>query len=463
MSSLTQLLYTARDGLTAQSFGLNVTGQNVANVATPGYTRREALLQTRAFATQTTGSVDVAGLRRVTDDYVDRRFYESLGLSSSASEYDRHLSEVEALFNDAAGLGIGTDLDRLFSSFSALASNPSDTTTRAQVLAAADGFALRVRDTADSLAAERDNLLSQAQTVVGEINQTATQVARLNRAISNAEALGNDAADLKDQRHQLLLGLSEEIDVRTFYDSDGDLVVQTAGTTLVEGGFARSLSLDLAPGGALRLQTERSGGPGSEITQFLKGGKLAAIRDARDGDLLAISQRLDGFVFDVASAVNAQHAAGFGLDGVSGRALFSINATSAGAARSIAVDAAVANQPDKIAAADSAVTVPGGSDNAVLLAGLANQALASGGTRTFSQAYGDLVGDVGLRKLNAAQQAETRDALHAQNANMREALSGVSLDEEMVALTRFQRAYEASARVLTTVDQLLQNLLEVGR
>ena len=145
-SSLTQLLYTARDGLTAQSYGLGVTGQNISNVNTPGYVRREAVLETRALGDNNTGSVNAAGIRRATDVFIERRQFETTGLTSAASEHDKNLANVEGLFNDQSGTGLGTALDNVFKSFSALASNPSDPTARRTVSQAAEDFTARVRD-----------------------------------------------------------------------------------------------------------------------------------------------------------------------------------------------------------------------------------------------------------------------------------------------------------------------------
>jgi flagellar hook-associated protein 1 len=463
MAGLSTLLNTARDALTAQSYGVGVTGQNISNVNTPGYVRREAILQPRVMGTQTVGSVEVLGLRRVADQFIDRRHMAAMGLSSAAGERDQQLTRLEGLFNDLAGTGMGSSLDALFGSFSTLASNPNDPTSRQAVLERAVNFADRTRETADALAEHRDDLLQQGNSTVGEINSRATEIAQLNRQIAMAEASGEDAADLKDRRNQLLLDLSTKVDIRTFSDGAGSIVVQAAGTTLVEGAAARSFSIDLAGDGSMRLLASREGGPTMEVTGSLSGGKLAGIFESRDQDLAQVITRFDQFVTDVASAINTQHAAGFGLDGVAGRALFSIT-PGPGAARSITVDPAVAGNPSRIAAASTALTLPGGSDNAAALARLANAMTTSGGTQTAAQGYGSLVGDIGLRKASAAAEMSLRGDVEAQIGAMRESVSGVSLDEEMVNLTKYQRAYEAAAKVLTTVDELLQELLaRIGR
>lgn len=462
MGSLNQLLYTARDSLTAQSYGLSVTGQNITNVNTPGYVRRDPLLETRALGTSTTGTVTATGLRRATDVYIERRELTARGSAAAASEHDRQLASLEAVFNDLGATGLGSALDGLFSSFSALATNPSDPTARGAVLGAADAFASRASAIGDSISDQKNELFKAAQDTAREINEKATAIAELNRRIQAAEAQGEDAADLKDQRNNVLLGLSTLVDVRTIPDNQGSIIVQASGATLVEGGDARALGIDLAADGSLRILSTRASGNTSEVTQFLTGGKLAGIKEARDVDLFAVGDKLDKLVFDVANAVNTQHAAGFGADGVSGRNLFDVPAVTLGAARGIRLSADVAGNPAAVAAAATGATVPGGSENAVALADIFKTPLSGG--RTAAESYADIVGDVGQRKAAVAQAAETQNAIKEQVQAMRESVSGVSLDEEMVSLTKYQRAYEAAGRVLSTVDQLLQDLINrVGR
>lgn len=464
MSSLTQLLYTARDSLTAQSYGLNVTGQNITNVNTPGYVKRDPLLETRALGTATTGSVTATGLRRATDIYIERRELAARGSAAAASEHDKQLSSVEALFNDVGGTGLGSSLDALFASFSSLAANPNDPTSRTNVLAAAGAFADRANAMGDSLSSAKNELLRQAQETTDEINKRAQSIAVLNQRIVVAETQGQDAADLKDQRNNLLLGLSDLVDIRTIAGDNGSITVQASGATLVEGGDARSLGVDLHSDGTLRITATSFGGagPGSEVTQFLTGGKLGGIKEARDVDVFAVAKKLDQLVFDVANAVNAQHAAGVGQDGVSGRNLFDVGGVPEDATRTIRLGAAVAGNPAAIAASSTVGGLPGGSDNAVALADVFNTGLSGG--RTAAETYGDIVGYVGQRKSAIEQSVETQQAIKEQVQAMRESVSGVSLDEEMVSLTKFQRAYEAAGRVLSTVDQLMQDLInQVGR
>jgi flagellar hook-associated protein 1 FlgK len=196
-----------------------------------------------------------------------------------------------------------------------------------------------------------------------------------------------------------------------------------------------------------------------DVTSQVMGGKLGGLREARDVDAKATLQNLDQLAYDVATAVNTQHAAGFGLDGNNGRALFSVSGTAPGAAASLTLNPAMTGHPEFLAAASTNTSLPGGSDNAAAIAALASQPIATGG-KTAADAYGDIVGDIGQRKAAAAQDAQVRDSMKAQAKSMRDSSSGVSLDEEMVNLTRYQRAYEAATKLLNTADQLMASLIQ---
>jgi flagellar hook-associated protein 1 FlgK len=463
MGSLMSLLNTARDALNAQSYALDVTGQNISNVNTPGYVRRSPILETQALGSTTTGSVKIGGLQRATDVYTERATYQANGAAAAANTRDQALSSVESLFNDTSGQGLAASLGNVFSSFSALAANPTDATTRANVLSAADAFSQRVNQTANSLQQTSNDLLKQGQETVSEINQRATDIAKLNKQIQAAQAQGNDASDLLDQRDAKLSDLSQLVDVHTITDNQGNLIVQASGATLVDGGTASSLSVGVAADGSMQILSDQPS-PNSDVTQFLTGGSLAGIKQARDVDIASVSSQLDQLTFDVATAINTQHAAGYGTDGGTGRNLFDIPATATGAARAISLSADVAGHPERVAAASSAATTPGGSDNAAALSGLADLSIASGNTETAANAYGDLVGTVGELKASSARNVTTQTAVQQQAQTMQQSLSGVSLDDEMVALTKYQNAYGAATKVLNTVDQMMSDLMNaVGR
>ena len=458
---LGSVLNTARDALTAQSYGLTVTGQNIANATTPGYVRREALLQTKALGTQAFGTVEVGGMRRATDLFTQRKLYESIGLGASAQEQNRQMSQVEALFNDFQGAGMSDALDQMFGSFSSLAANPSDPATRISVLDRAEAFAQRANDTSNALATQRNEMFAQAQEAVKNVNERAKDLARVEAEITIARSGGGDPSDLLQEREELLRSMGEIVNVRVIEDGEGRAVVSAAGATLVEGANFNQLSLDLDDNGAIRLWSSSASGAKSEVTRFLTGGTLGGLKEARDVDLFKVQSQLDDFVWGVGDAINQQHAAGVGLDGQTGRNIFDLGPGpgAANTARSIKISADVLGQPDRVAAASAAGSLPGGSDNAIELVRLGTRPILAGGTQSPGTAYGALIADVGLRTKRAQDTAEHREAVHAQIENLFQSQSGVSLNEEMIQLTKYQRAFEAASKVLTTVDGLLEDLM----
>jgi flagellar hook-associated protein 1 len=457
---LSDILNTARDAMTAQSFALSVTGQNVANVNTPGYVRRTAEIVTRDMGGGNFGSTTVAGLRRTADEFVDQRHLALTGLSSEAAERDQLLSQTEALFNDFQGTGLGGSLNALFSSFSSLAASPTDLNTRATVLDNAEAFTGQVHATSQGLQNLRTDLFSEARDLVGQINSKVDTVAQLSGRINAAKAAGEEPADLEDIRDAALGDLAQMVEIRTFTDGNGQLVVQGPGTTLVQGSNARHLGMDIGADGAVRILSQnKSGTGGSDVTSFLSAGKLSGVLQVRDGDLVDMLSNLDDLAFNVANQINSVHSAGFGLDGASGRNLLSVGASAAGAALSLKVDADMAGHPDRVGASSSGATLPGDGGQAVLLARLGETPIAALGDLDPAQAYAQLVGRVGQRKQDAASTLSTREAMSAQVEVVRQSISGVSLDEEMVSLTKYQRAFEAASRVFTTADQLLQDLM----
>jgi flagellar hook-associated protein 1 FlgK len=456
---ITNLLGLARDALTAQGFGLDVTGQNIANASTPGYVRRTALLETRAVGTVTYGGVRVAGIGRAADQFLDARVYTAGSFSSSANSRNTALAQVESLFNDTSGTGFADSLEALFGSFSALATNPNDPTARGATLSSADAFASRLREASNQLSAQRTSILSEAQATAAQVTQTAAQIAKLNGKIGDAEVAGTDGSDLRDQRDKLVGELAEKINIHVFTDGGGKLVIAAAGTTLVEGTNAASLGVTTDAGGAMQILVQRAGGSNFDVTAQTTGGVLGGLKEARETDLVAVAQKLDQLAYDVATAINTQHAAGVGLDGLGSRNLFTLTGSPTGAAATIALNAAMIGHPEFVAAASTAAELPSGSTNAIALARLADGNVASGGTRTPIEAYSDLVGDIGARKASAAQEVTLRDAILSQAQSARESTSGVSMDEELISLSKYQRAYEAASKLFRTADELLANLI----
>jgi flagellar hook-associated protein 1 FlgK len=240
-------------------------------------------------------------------------------------------------------------------------------------------------------------------------------------------------------------------------------ILLDGGTALVraEGGTS-PLGTSTDPTTGLVRVTRNVSGLDEDITARLRGGSIGGLLAARDGALADALSDLDQLAFDVAGAYSAAHSAGFGLDGVAGRRLFEAGATATGAALAFVVSTDVAGQPDRLAAASDPTLVAGDNRNALALTALSSTRFTTSG-RTASEALSDLVASVGRAVDGADRDATLLESARSQAWSVRESISGVNSDDEMIALTQYQRAYEASLKVVQTADEMLQELLQMKR
>lgn len=451
MGGLFSLLSLARDGVLAQTAALDVTSQNVAGANTPGYVRRVPVLQSVA-----SGGVQMSGTSRTFDRFAYAQLVDQAGRLGAANARAGAISDVEAVVTPATD-HLGDRADALFDSLNELALHPADPAVRTAVLAQADWLASGFAETANGLERFRGELFSRATDLAAEVTDRLSQMASLDRDIIDATGRGEGAADLRDRRDQLVKEIGERVGARAVEGANGGLTLFGAGTVLYEGGRAASLSASLDTDGALHVEANRNGNV-IDVSSGIETGTLAGLREARDVDIPGILARLDSFANDLTTAINDVHVTGFGLDGASGRPLFTQSATVKGAAHAMAVDPGIAGHPERLAAAGTSDDVPGGNAVAVALANLSHASLPGGGTS--SDRYALIASNVGvLRTATDAEQAMREDTVATASA-LRESASGVSTDEEMIHLQQYQRAFEASTRVLRAVDELFDTLMK---
>ena len=447
--SLSSLLNIASSGLNASSGGLTITGQNITNATTAGYTKRVA-----SFDAVPTGGVVYNGSVRAYDQFAFASVVNQTGMQASADARSTALTAIEGIIAPSTG-SIGDNATALMSTFETLTANPNDTSVRSDVINKATDLATSISAAAQGLQGNARDLFAKGQDIVGQLNGNLKKVADLNTQIANAQAQGADTADLRDQRDTLVTAIGSQVGVKSVEDAAGRVTLFGAGTTLVQGDKSSPLSLGLDTNG--KMQVTAQGTSTVDVTSRVDGGALGGIIEARDVDLKASQDNLDSYAFDVANTLNAAHAAGYGTDGSTGQNLFSVSGTQAGAALSITVDPGLVGHPEKIAAAGSAAELPGGNSGATALAALGDSD-SFGGT-TIANRFGNIASDIGTRANNAASDKSMRDNTLAAATTLAQSTSGVSLDEEMVNMSKFQRSFEAASKVLQTADSLLSEFL----
>jgi flagellar hook-associated protein 1 FlgK len=465
-----------RRALASHQRALDVTGHNVANVNTPGFTRQEVVLASvpppgslSRFATPLLagGGVRVASLRQARDVFLDRQLRQARQSSAEWQARADFWSQVEAVFPEPSDVGLGELLARFWNAWQEVSLNPESLAARTSLVQQAQVLTDALRQAAQRLDQVRQHLDAVATGHVERVNQIARELASVNVQIARLEVSGQAALDLRDHREQLLAELEELADV-TYSEADtGELLVYLQGRELVgPGGRSTEIAVALGPGGLHTFTWPDGEG------LVVRSGTLAAVQQARDGDagVAKLRASLDTVARHLVDQVNHLHRRGFGLDGLSRRNFFCDprgddpepppdDEPPPVDAASIRLDDAVLNDPRRVAAAGSwgGDGEPGNGDVARRIAQLRGSDAIDGEYRT-------LVAEVGVRSQEARRQVAYQELLADQVRLRREATSGVSLDEEMTNMIRFQHAYDAAARMVRTVDEMVRTLLDmVGR
>jgi flagellar hook-associated protein 1 FlgK len=447
-------LNTALTALNASRRGMDVSGKNIANANTDGYSRQRVNFEARGASVAPAlhsvslgdgGGVDAVSVDRLRDALLEVRAQTEHGRRESLATQKDTLAGVEQLFGEPGETGLQSQLADFWNGWHDVANRPGDLAARSQLLQRAGTVAEGFNQLSSALDTTWRNDQERLGTLVDEVNTAAKNVAELNQAIQRAEVAGLPPGELSDQRDVLVMRLADLTGARTRPGDSGQVDVYLGNKALVRG----SASADLRLGGAtaltgvagspVELQWAADGSPAA-----VSGGVTAAMADTLNTTLPGYRTRLDRVATALATAVNTQHAAGYDLSGTAGAAFFS--GTGAGAIQ--------------VAAA----ATPGGnldSANADALAGLARLPGSA------DAVYRQLVVDLGVEAQTANRRAEIQDVVTTQVDAARDAVAGVDLDEEMTNLIQFQHAYSGAARLMTAVDEMIDTLINktglVGR
>ena len=488
-------LETARRALMSQQLALNTTNHNIANANTPGFSRQEAVFGTTPAYTlgyslagkamdMGTG-VQIEDIRRLRDTFLDFQFRSEVKEEGRWEVRREILEKLEVVINEPSEGGLAVVLEGFFDSWQELSQNPESRTVRSVVLQ--QGIALT--DTLNHLDMQLEQLrqdLNQTLLVhVTEINSLGQQIADLNAQVIRAEARGQRANDLRDTRDLLVDKLAKLTGVHTTESENGALNVVIANRGLVEG--TRSITLDTT-GSVEHSNLAPVWSDGQDF--HVHSGALKGIEEARE-IVETFQANLDTLVDELSKAVNGIHAAGYGLDALDlapedayeGRNFFiSADEDVPGILPgNIIINPALIANPDLIAAATDIAELPGDGSLALKLAQLRHKPIMGGLksgegagdegegalTTTLSDYYNSLVADLGIRSREAQRMAHNQGIVTGAIERQREMASGVSLDEEITDMIRFQHAYNAAARMITAIDEMLDVIVNrmgiVGR
>jgi len=452
MPGLGTALNTALQALQANQIGLTVVSNNIANVNTPGYTRQRVLMAESPSVGGTirvgTG-VEVVGTEAMRDQIVERRLWKETSAKAGSDMMQQSLSDIEGLFNEAGSTGLLPLISNFYNSFQKLSTNPTSPEMRQQVVTSATSLTQYINTRANDLRDMKTATDLAIRNDVSKANVLIQQIADVSQRIKEVEITA-PANDLRDQRTVLIKQLSEIMSVREL-DSDGTYQLTTGNNRpLVVAGAAVPLEIGTTPGGLTTVLSDTT-----DITSEITGGTLAARVVFRDQSVPQYQQQLDQMAYDLANQVNLVHAVSYDPDGNTGVNFFTPIAATAGAALSLQLNPAIAADPRKVAASNQASGA--GNEAAIALGNLVNAPNPPRGT--VIEQYRSFVFQIGSETASAQIDSSQHAAMLTQLENLRSSISGVSINEETTNIIQFQRAFQASARVVSVVDELLQTTL----
>lgn len=487
---MADLLGIGKSGLGVSKKSLEVTGHNLSNANTEGYSRQK-VIQSTAIPTSAGGNVQgngvkVDGIKRYGDEFVEKRLSNALANDNYFTARNDQLEQIESIFNELDSGGLNLVLNKFFNSFRELANQPENETIRSVVRDNANLAVNDFRRIRGTLDAQASNIDRKIQTAVSEVNQLLSHIADLNNKITNIETANGESGDLRDQRDLALRNLSEHFKIHTYEDEKKRFIITAQGIgTLLTGVNVQELATitksknDSSNNMNGSVEIVLKDRPRQSVTDSFKSGSLASIVKVRNETIRNLQQDIDKIAFQFISSVNNIHRQGFVNRSIEIAAdEFPVLADHKGQTTGIdffkqplsyedasnAIDLAKPIKEDlsNIAAALSP-NAPGDNRVAIAISKLQHERLGGEGDITLEEQYLQLIGGIGLEAGKAKLDAEQSSGILAQANSMRERLTGVSIDEETANMIRFQQAYQASAKIMQTADEMFRTVLDIKR
>ncbi len=453
MGNLFGSLLAAGGAMRAFEKGLSTTQNNVVNANTPGYAKQRQIFEANRFEPERNiiGGVAARGLYNYRDAFSERNVQRRTSQAGLEEQLKNSLTSLEPLFPVTEGAGVPGAINKFFGAFSQLTVSPNDSASRQVALDRASDLAFNFRRTSNLLLEERGNTQVSVQSSVSRVNEIAGRIRDLNATRRGDSAASADpGSDAK--LFSALEELAEYVDFTAIQAADAGVSIYLGGQSLlVIGDRQYPISTDVLDDKARILDSD-----GIEITGDINSGKLIGLIDVYNNKIPAYLNDLNSLAASFADTMNATLAQGVDQNGNPPlQDLFAYD-SALGSAFTITVNGI---SPEQLAL--SAPGQAGGNSNAIKITSLAKEPAIN--NQTFSQFYGIAAGRVGRDLAGARASAGVQTDLLTQAKELRADLQDVSLDEEAGQLIQYQRAYQATAQLFKTINEMTDTIINALR
>ncbi|MCK9211155.1 MAG: flagellar hook-associated protein FlgK [Ignavibacteriaceae bacterium] len=431
---------------------LDISSHNIANASNPDYSRQKAILSPEkselvnslSFGT----GVKLDLIQRQRDTLIDSQIRTNNQKYSDNSKRSDILGQVEQLFGEPSDLGLSTTLNSFFNSWSEASVSPNSSPLRFDILRSAENLSNKVRDIYEGITNVKSSLMSDATDIVSNVNNYLKEIQSLNSQIYEVHLKNQQPNDLLDQRDVVIDKLSKLVNINVTTDSSNTVIVSIGGVFAVDKTMAKEFQLTEDNG----KLTIKSGVDGSSIN--LTGGELFAVTDIYSKTIPGYLEKIDSLMNTLTDSVNQLHASGYTITDPKQTGVNFFDGYKDGV---LTINSDIMNDPNKIALSKDGTA--GNAEIATKIADLSSAKLLNG--TTLSDNYGSLISEIGSQKQSSDQMAQSNQLVLQQLDQQKSSVSGVSIDEEMTNVLKFQRAYEASAKMIKIADEMLQTILNM--
>jgi flagellar hook-associated protein 1 FlgK len=471
--TVNRVLNQSQGALAANQKALATTSHNISNANTKGYSRQRVEMQSNqaindGIVRVGTG-VSAGAITRTSSTFVNKRLEEEASDLGHFETLNEIYTQLEADLGDETEAGITNRISRFFNDMRSLSTDPSSVPLRSAVRESANSVTTRFHNMRENIDAMVSDLDRRIESSVAEINSLTKAIADLNQRIVEIELVkGSFANDERDQRDLALRELAKHLPIQvTELENGGINVSSTRVGVLVDPSNNYELVAvrgeDEIHDAAVKIYTKEFGRLGRDVTAGVSGGSLGGLVKARDTVLPQVIERLDNLAYGFANALNSVHRQGYGTNGQTDVALFDVGTEGAkGAAHKIRLSEAITRDLSSLAAA-SVPSGKGDNRNLLAMADVEDATIFENGQANFQGYMASLVGNVGIEARSIRDAMETQGQVMTQLEQLREETAGVSLDEEALNMLKFQKAFDANAKMIQVADSMMETVLNLKR
>jgi len=448
--SISSMFNVTRRALTAHQSAMDTTAKNIANINTDGYKRRRASLSALDLYKNGSGSTGFTqgNMARIRQRFVENQLsYENQNLGKHKMD-NMIMTQVENILGEPSESGLINVISEFWNSWNELANDPES--QYARTIVHDKGVVL-----AGTFNRIHSDLTRLNQQINNDIHEKATQVNQIINQIKsvNKQVSVNYSDDLMDQRDLLITKLTSLINIDTRESPGGGITISTGGQVLVSNEYINELTVSNSTENGVSITDIRLSDGNHPIN--INSGELGSLIEISNTNIPDYIDRLNTLARSVAEQVNVIHSKGYSLDGATGINFFSDSVTDAG---DFKVSDDVLNHSSVIASAES-LDKPGDGSIAQDIFDLQFYQFVQG--NTVFDFHNSTVGQIGSKVQESGFLSRSAEMVVQNLQNQRDSVSGVSLDEEMTNLMKHEQAYQAAARMVATVDDLMQTILNM--